>query len=267
LRSYSTEEIVEKVKRDLEFGVREFWLTSQDTACYGRDVDLSLAELVRAVCNVQGDFKVRVGMMTPNEAMRILSDLIEVFEDEKVFQFLHLPVQSGDDQILGGMRRSYSVEDFKKIVDTFRSAFPHVTLATDVICGFPNESPEAFERTLHLIKDVNPDIVNVSKFFARPSTVAAEMYNDFVPRLEIKRRSAIAAKLAKEIAFERNQRWIGWTGDVLIDEAGKFSGSWIGRNLAYKPVVVKNAKDVFGKVLQVKVVKASSTHLEAEIIE
>jgi MiaB-like tRNA modifying enzyme len=267
LRSYSIQEIVERMKKDLVFGVREFWITSQDTACYGRDLGLNLAGLLRTVCDIEGNFRVRVGMMTPNGAMNILNDLIEVFKSEKIFKFIHLPVQSGDDQILERMRRFYSTEDFKRIIDALRSSFPNITLATDVICGFPSESSEAFERTLQLIKEVRPDIVNASKFFARLGTAAAKMHSNFVSSSEIKRRSAIVAKMARELAFERNQRWIGWTGEVFIDEVGKFSGSWVGRNFAYKPITVKNTKDVFGKTLQVRVVSAFSTHLEAEIIE
>jgi threonylcarbamoyladenosine tRNA methylthiotransferase CDKAL1 len=267
LRSYGIDEIVERVKRDLAVGVREFWITSQDTACYGRDMNLNLAELLRAVCDVEGDFRVRVGMMTPNMAMDILNDLIEVFKSEKVFKFIHLPVQSGDDQILERMRRFYSVEDFKRIADAFTSNFPDVTLATDVICGFPGESQEAFEKTLQLIGEVKPDVVNVSKFFARPATAAARMQDDSVSLSEIKRRSAMAAELARKVAFERNQRWIGWTGRVLIDEVGKVACSWVGRNFAYKPITLENAKDVFGKVLHLRVVRAFSTHLEAEVFE
>ncbi len=267
LRSYDIQEIIERVKNDLAKGVRELWITSQDTACYGRDRDTNLAELLYAICDVEGYFRVRVGMMTPNMVKDILDDLIQAFKSEKVFKFVHLPVQSGDDQILKSMGRFYSVEYFKKIVNAFRAKFPDITLATDVICGFPSESREAFERTLRLIEEVKPDIVNISKFFARPKTVAAEMRKDFVPLSEIKSRSTILAKLARRMASEKNQRWLGWTGPILIDEIGKIAGSWVGRNFAYKPIAVKNPNDVFGKVLNVKVVKAFSTHLEGEVIE
>jgi len=206
-------------------------------------------------------------MMTPNMIMDILSDLIQAFKNEKIFKFIHLPVQSGDDQILKRMRRFYSVEDFKRIVNAFRASFPDITLATDVICGFPGESEEAFEKTLQLIEEVKPDIVNVSKFFARPRTTAAEMQESFVPFQEIKRRSSLAARLAREVAFERNQGWVGWTGEIFVDEVGKISGSWVGRNFAYKPIVVKNADNSLGKTLYVKVVRALSTYLEGEIME
>ena len=269
LRSYSIQEIIEKVKMDSASGVREFWITSQDTACYGRDIGTNLANLLKALCSIEKGFKIRVGMMTPNLAKNIIEDLIQAFESEKIFKFLHLPVQSGDDKVLKRMRRAYSVEDFKDIVNAFRAKFPDATIATDVICGFPTETTEAFERTLRLIEDVQPDIMNVSKFFARPKTTAADMREDFVSSQEIKRRSGLTAKLAKKVAFEKNQRWIGWTGDVLVDEVGKVSGSWIGRNFAYKPIVLKNSGsgDLIGKTFHVKIVKAFGTYLEGKIVE
>ncbi|MGB9960179.1 MAG: tRNA (N(6)-L-threonylcarbamoyladenosine(37)-C(2))-methylthiotransferase [Candidatus Bathyarchaeales archaeon] len=266
LRSYSINEIVEHFKRALVDGVKEFWLTSQDTACYGRDIGTNLPKLVEAVCNIEGSFKVRIGMMTPNMARGILEDLIEVFRSDKVFKFIHLPVQSGDDQVLQRMRRFYSTADFIEMVEAFRRAFPKSTLATDVICGFPGETEEAFERTMRLIKDVKPDIVNISKFFARPKTQAAKM-DPAVPLSQIKERSAILSRLASEVAFEKNQGWIGWEGEVLVDEVGKMGGSWVGRNFAYKPVVVKSPKNLFGEKVNVKIVRAFSTHLEGEIVD
>jgi threonylcarbamoyladenosine tRNA methylthiotransferase CDKAL1 len=267
LRSYAVQEIAERVKKDLTVGVQEFWITSQDTACYGRDRDTNLAELLNALCDVEGDFRVRVGMMTPNMASDILDDLIQVFKNEKIFKFIHLPVQSGDDQTLERMRRFYSVEVFKRIANSLRTSFPELALATDVICGFPGESKEAFERTLQLIKEVKPDIVNVSKFFARPRTAAAEMKEDFVPFQEIKRRSSLATKLASQVAFERNQRWVGWTGEIFVDEVGKISGSWVGRNFAYKPFAIRDAANLLGKTLRVKVVKSFPTFLKGEVAE
>jgi len=265
LRSYGIQEIVERVKKDLAMGVQEFWITSQDTACYGRDRGMNLAELLNALCDVEGSFRVRVGMMTPNMVLDILGDLIQAFKNEKIFKFIHLPVQSGDDQILERMRRFYSVEGFKRIVNAFRASFPEMTLATDVICGFPGEDEEAFEKTLQLIGEVKPDIVNVSKFFARPRTAVAEMQEDFVPFQEIKRRSSFVARLAREVAFEKNQRWVGWTGEIFVDEVGKISGSWVGRNFAYKPITIRDAADLLGKTLRVKVVGGFPTYLEGNI--
>jgi threonylcarbamoyladenosine tRNA methylthiotransferase CDKAL1 len=265
LRSYTIEEVTERVQQDLAEGAKEVWVTSQDTGCYGRDIGTNLAALLKALGGLEGDFRVRVGMMTPNLVTDILDELIEAFKNQKVFKFVHLPVQSGDDEVLRRMRRFYTVQDFKEIVCAFREAVPEVTLATDVICGFPGETREAFENTLKLISEVKPDIVNVSKFFARPRTAAAEMREAVVEPAEIKRRSTEAAKLAKRTSLERNQRWIGWTGEVLVDEKGKVPGSWIGRNFAYKPVTVKSSADMLGKTLQVKVVKAFATYLAGTV--
>jgi threonylcarbamoyladenosine tRNA methylthiotransferase CDKAL1 len=263
LRSYAIEEIMSRVKQDLTAGVREFWITSQDTASYGRDINTNLAELLIAVCAMPGDFRVRVGMMTPNIAAPILDELIDALGDEKVFKFLHLPVQSGDNEVLKHMRRFYTSETFREMVAAFRSAFPRVTVSTDVICGFPGETVEAHENTLQLLSSVKPDVVNVSKFFARPRTSAAQMKTEFVDPAEIKRRRTEAAKLVKRIAFEQNQQWIGWKGEILVDEKGKVENTWIGRNFAYKPITVRSNENLLGKTMQIRITHAFTTHLMA----
>ena len=267
LRSYSIREIVERVQSDYAAGSREFWLTSQDTAAYGRDLGTDLAELLTAIDCLPGDFRVRIGMMTPNLITEMQNRLITAFDNPKIFKFLHLPVQSGDDSVLQYMRRFYTAAEFKEIVKTFRTEFPQLTLATDVIVGFPGETPEAFENTLELLEEVKPDVINVSKFFARPKTVAARMKEGLVGKEETKRRSTVTAELAKRLSAERNQRWVGWSGEVLIDEKGKVEGSWVGRNFAYKPIVVKSADNLLGKTLQVKVVDALGTYLNGELTE
>jgi threonylcarbamoyladenosine tRNA methylthiotransferase CDKAL1 len=267
LRSCSIEDVVERVERDVAAGMREFWLTSQDTACYGRDVGVDLARLLEALCGVEGDFRLRVGMMTPNCALDILEDLVKAFRDERVFKFVHLPVQSGDDDVLRRMRRLYSVDDFRTVVGAFRERFPGLTLATDVICGFPGESDGAFEGTLRLIEEVEPDVVNVSKFFPRPGTLAAGMREKFVPSREVRRRSRVLGGLVRRVVFGRNRRWLGWSGEVLFDETGKVLGSWVGRNFAYRPVVVKSDLRLLGEKRRVRVVAAFPTYLEGVVVE
>jgi len=263
LRSNSIDEIVERVKQDLGSGAKEVWLTSQDTACYGKDVGTSLAGLLRRICEIEGDFFVRVGMMNPNHVMEMLDELVEAYKCGRVFKFLHLPVQSGDDEVLELMNRLYTVEEFKRIVQAFREEIPRLTLSTDVICGFPGESREAFEQTKKLVREVQPDIVNVSKFFSRPRTPAEKMVS--LPPKEVKMRSKEVAELSKKISFEKNRAWINWEGTALFDERGK-GESWMGRNFAYKPVVVKDGKSLVGNFVQVRVVNAFSTYLEAEVV-
>jgi MiaB-like tRNA modifying enzyme len=266
LRSYSIKEAAERVQSDFAAGAKEFWVTSQDTGCYGRDLGSNLAELLEALGGLAGDFKVRVGMMTPNMVTDMQAKLIGAFRSDKVFKFLHLPVQSGDDETLKRMRRFYTVEQFKGIVDAFRAEFPDLTLATDVIVGFPGETAVAFENTLKLLEEIKLDVVNVSKFFARPKTAAAQIQDGLVEREEIKRRSTVAAQLAKRISFERNQHWVSWVGEVLVDEKGKVEGSWVGRNFAYKPVAIKSTDNLLGKTVKIKVVEASTTYLKGALV-
>jgi len=262
LRSYQINEIVERVKNDLTSGAREIWLTSQDTACYGKDTTTNLANLLRRICEIEEAFFIRVGMMTPNQALEILDDLIEAYKDEKIFRFLHLPVQSGDNEVLRLMNRFYIVEDFKRIVYSFRREIPKITVATDVICGFPGESHAAFERTIALIKEVKPDIVNVSKFFPRPHTPAEKM--KLLPPQEVNERSKKVAELSRRISLEKNEAWKSWEGTILVNEKGR-GNSWIGRNFTYKPVVINTNEFLLGKILKVRVARVFPTYLEAEI--
>ena len=266
LRSCGTEEIVQRIQSDMRFGAKEIWLTGQDMACYGRDIDLNLVNLLQEVCSIKGDFFVRAGMMTPNYVLDMLDELVEAFRNEHVFKFLHLPVQSGDNEVLKRMNRFYSVEDFQRIIEAFRRAIPNITISTDIICGFPTESEEAFERTLTLIEQVKPDIVNVSKFFSRPGT-SAEKMESIVSVSNVTERSKRLAELVRRISAEKNRAWMNWTGKILIDERGKQPDSWIGRNFAYKPIVIKSEDEtLFGKFLNVRVVTTFQTYLEAAIV-
>lgn len=267
LRSYSIADVTQRIKADYAAGACEFWLTSQDTASYGREIHTDLADLLCAVGNLEGNFRVRVGMMTPNLVSDIQEKLIAAYENQKIFKFLHLPIQSGDNTVLKGMRRFYTAEEFLSIVDGFRESFPDLTLATDVIVGYPGESEEAFNNTLEVMRKVQPDVTNVSKFFARPKTAAWEIRDGLVDKEETKRRSTVTAELAKEISAAQNRKWVGWSGEVLVDEKGKVDGSWIGRNFAYKPVVVKCGDDLMGRTLRVEVVEASRTYLKGKIVD
>ena len=263
LRSNPIEKIVNRIKRDVNSGIKEFWLTSQDTACFGKDINKNLVDLVNEVCQVKGEFYIRLGMMNPDNVFNILPEIVEAYSHEKVFKFLHLPVQSGDDKVLDMMNRRYSVEQFKEIVCVFRESFPLLTLSTDIICGFPGESKDAFKNTIRLITDIEPDIVNVSKFFSRPKTPAENLTP--LPPKELNRRSKELSALSKNISFEKNKAWLNWKGKILLDEKGK-EGSLMGRNFAYKPIVIKTCEPLLGKFVEVHIIDVYPTYLEAEIL-
>jgi threonylcarbamoyladenosine tRNA methylthiotransferase CDKAL1 len=267
LRSHSIGEITGRIKMDLDSGASEIWLTGQDMAAYGRDIGVNLAVLMNEVCQIDGDYMIRVGMMTPNLALNVLDDLIEAFQNEHVFKFIHLPVQSGSDQVLKRMNRLYTVDQFRSLVETFRNAIPQVAVATDVICGFPSETRDDFDQSLSLVEEVKPDVVNISKFFARPRT-AAEKMDPKVPPAKVSERSRRMTHLVKGISFEKNRTWLNWKGCILVDEHGKQPDTFIGRNFAYKPIVVRSKNEsLLGTFVNVRVTKAFQTYLEAEIID
>lgn len=233
--SYSVERLVAQVRRHIDRGAREIKLTGQDTAAYGLDTGTSLARLVEAVVAVPGEFRVRVGMADPLTVLPIVDDLIDAYGSEKVFKFLHLPVQSGDDGILEAMKREYTVAEFEAIARAFRRAYPELTLSTDVIVGFPGETEEQFEATMNLVRRVRPDIVNVTRFSPRAGTPAAAMANQVVG-WRVKERSRRLTRLRFDVAREIHESFVGRDFQVLITEAGK--GTWLARTPEYRQVVL-----------------------------
>lgn len=258
LFSYPVEMIVSEVKNSIKEGCKEIWLTSQDTGCYGFDAGVKLPELIRKICEIDGKFFVRVGMMNPLHMRKILDDLIDVYKNEKIFKFLHLPVESGSDKILNLMKRGYKVNDFVDIVKRFRKEIRNLTLSTDIIVGFPSETEVDFRKTVELIEKIKPDIVHISKFGPRPRTEAAKMRQ--LDRNLVNKRSLMLYKLVKKIMLEKNKKWIKWKGEILIDEIGT-NNSFIGRNFAYKPVAIKTNKKILGKFVEVKINDATKNFL------
>jgi MiaB-like tRNA modifying enzyme len=257
LFSYPVEAIVKETKQAVSNGCRELWITSQDNSCYGKDINTNLPELLNEICKIEGKFFVRVGMVNPLHVKSIANELIESYKNEKIYKFLHLPVQSGSNRILELMNRNYSVKDFLEIVEKFKNEFPQLTLATDAIVGFPTETEEEFEETVELVKKIRPDIVNISKFGARPRTEAAKMQQ--LDKKIVNERSEILHRLVKQIGLENNKKWIGWKGEMLVDE--KIKNGFVGRNFAYKPIIIKTKENIFGKIFNVEVVNATSNCL------
>src|SRR5436309_5598460 len=192
--SYPLPDLVVQVRGHVESGTREIKLTGQDTAAWGMDSDSSLAALLAAITAIPGEFRVRVGMADPLAVKPIVDDLVSSYASEKVFKFLHLPVQSGDDAILAAMKRDYCVADFEVIVRRFRAAFPELTLSTDVIVGFPGETEETVSATLDLLERVRPDTVNVTRFSPRQGTLAAAWEAPVGWRVKQWSRRIVAAK-------------------------------------------------------------------------
>ncbi len=260
LTSYRIGDIVRQVKSEIDDGCKEVWLTSTDNGCYGFDIGADLPLLINSVCEIAKDFKVRVGMMNPMYMPRIRDGLLTSFEDDKVFKFLHVPVQSGSDRVLNEMKRGHTSETFRDIITKFRTKFPKFTVSTDIIVGFPTETEDDFQKTVELLEGTEPDIVNLSRYSRRPGTDAAEW--DQIEVSEVKRRSKILSDLIERISLKNNQDWIGWNGDVLFDE--RTDRAIKGRNFAYKPIFVKESVEI-GEKHSVEIVDATTHSLLGKI--
>ncbi len=261
--SYPIGTIRNSVEESVKAGCREVWLTSQDTGTYGLDRRTNLSQLMQNICTVEGDFFVRVGMMNPTLANHLLQPLIDAFKHDKVFKFLHIPLQSGSNSVLAAMKRGYKVETFRKIVEEFRKHLPQITIATDIICGFPTETDEQFEETVAIIAEIKPDVVNVSRFWPRPGTAAARLKR--LPDKAVMERSRKLHALAKRIALSNNLEWVGWKGRAVVDEKGKEPGTFVARNFAYKPIVLSGSTDLLGKPVNMEITDAEVTCLKGSV--
>jgi threonylcarbamoyladenosine tRNA methylthiotransferase CDKAL1 len=141
LGSYDPNAIVERAKQAIEEGVMEIWLTSEDTGAYGRDINTNLPDLLRSIVAVMPDHcMLRLGMTNPPYILEHLRAIGDIMKHPRVYQFLHVPVQSGSNEVLDKMNREYTVEEFNEVCDYLTGEMPNMTLATDIICGFPLET-------------------------------------------------------------------------------------------------------------------------------
>jgi len=260
LSSYRLGDVVRQVQTEIKEGCKEVWLTSTDNGCYGFDIGTDLPSLVNAVTEIPEEFMVRVGMMNPMYMPRIKEKLVEAYDNDKVFKFLHIPVQSGSNKVLHDMKRGHTAETFREIAKKVKERFENFTISTDVIVGFPSETEEDFQKTVSLLDETKPDVVNLSKYSARPGTDAAEW--EQMDAAEVKRRSKIVFEQISKLSMESNQKWIGWKGKVLFDE--KTDEGIKGRNFAYKPVSVADKVDL-GQSHIVEITDASVKRLIGKI--
>ena len=260
LNSYRLGDIVRQVQTEINEGCKEVWLTSTDNGCYGFDIGTDLPSLINAVVDIPNEFMIRVGMMNPMYMPRIKQKLIESYDNDKVFKFLHLPVQSGSDKVLNDMKRGHTSEPFREIVKMTKDRFDDFTISTDIIVGFPSETEEDFQKTLTLLDETKPDVVNLSKYSARPGTDAAELKQ--IDAAEVKRRSKIIFQQISKLSMESNRKWIGWKGKVLFDETTEEGIK--GRNFAYKPVFVDGDIKI-GQSYTVEIIDATVKRLVGKI--
>ena len=263
LFSYPKEDIINSVKNDISSGCKEIWITSQDNSSYGNEQGNSfLPELLKEIVSLEGKFFIRLGMMNPDNILKILPELIENYKSEKMFKFLHIPIQSGSNKILKEMNRKYTREDVLKIVEEFRKEIPKITISTDVIVGYPGETEKDFNETLDLIEKINPEILNRSNFYPRPKTPAASL-QQISPDI-LNERARKLSEVHLDICKEIQKPYLGRELKAIVSQKG-FGNTYLGRTENYKLVAVHSQEKILGKTLNVKVKQILPHYLIAEV--
>lgn len=273
LHSYSPEIIESQVRQLVGDGCKEIQLSGQDCACYGFDIGTNLAELVqRILTHVPGDYKIRLGMGNPRHMAPYLEALLDCFADERLYRFIHVPVQSGSDRVLRAMNRRHTVEDYSRVAGAIAERFGDLfTLSTDLIVGHPGETQEDFDLTLKLLESTRPTVANITRFVARPGTSAARMeagaspeYAPVADTVKHERSAALAAAFQR-IATENNRKWVGTRCTAVTEKPGYREGTTICRNAAYRPVAVQGSFPA-GVSLDVRITGAEPFALLADVL-
>ena len=262
LISYPIDVIVEEAKDAVEHGCKELQVTAQDTACFGMDTGESFADLLNKLGAIEGDFRIRVGMMNPQSIKNQLHEVIDAFKNnDKIFNFVHLPIQSGSPKVLKEMNRKHTLDEYKYILNEFRKEIPQMSLATDIIVGYPTETEEDFNQTLELLKEIKPDIVHISKYMHRPGAKSNHLKE--IDHNIMKNRSHRVNQVKTEVMLEKNKEYENTIQNVLITSKGS-SGGYVGYTDSYKNVIVDEAE--IGLFMDVKIIEGKRTYLLAQRI-
>ena len=260
--SRSINDIFFKAQYAIDCGSKELLLTSQDNGAFGADSDTSLELLLKELSHLDGDFRLRVGMLNPMLVSGRSDSMAKAWGDSRTYKFLHLPIQSGSQKILDSMVRDHSLEDFWEVVDTFRSYYPEMMIITDVITGFPGENEGDHQATVDLLKRLLPDLVNITRFSPRQGTPAAKL-----KRLNgniVKDRSRELTSLRQDLGAKSFKRFVGRQTSILTVENQK-KGSTLCRDDNYRPIILKKELPI-GEFYDVKITDSEYGFMTAVLV-
>ncbi len=262
-RSRPAAEIRDEVEALVAQGVKEITLLGQIVDRYGKDIPdgPDLAGLLRAIHAVDGLERIRFLTSHPNWMTQGLLDVVA--ELPKIMPHIEVPVQAGDDQVLANMQRGYTSDDYRRLVERIRHSIPGVSIATDIIVGFPGETEAQFQRTYNLLASLELDVAHLARYSPRPGTVSTRRMPDDVPEEEKRRRFQLLEELQEGIAGRINDRYLGQSVEVLFEE--KTRGRWRGRTPTNKLVFVETDEDLRGQLRPVRITWAGPWSMQAAL--
>jgi tRNA-2-methylthio-N6-dimethylallyladenosine synthase len=254
-------DIVTEIRQMVARGVKEVTLLGQTVNAYGHDLPEhpDLADLLMAVEEVDGLERLRFLTSHP----KYMSDRIvqAVADGSKICEHINLPIQAGDNEVLRRMRRTYTVEHYRERIASIRATIPGVTIATDIIVGFPGETDEQFQHTYDLLEDLRCEKVHVAMYSPRPGTLSSR-WEDDIPWAEKKRRHRAIEKLQERVCTERNQGYVDQTLEVLVDGFAK--GRWRGRTRGNTLVFFESEGNWQGELVDIHVTESTPWYLLGE---
>ncbi|XP_017933178.1 threonylcarbamoyladenosine tRNA methylthiotransferase [Manacus vitellinus] len=261
LASYPIEELVDRAKQSFQEGVCEIWLTSEDTGAYGRDIGTDLPTLLWKLVEVIPEgAMLRLGMTNPPYILEHLEEMAKILNHPRVYAFLHIPVQSASDSVLMDMKREYCVADFKQVVDFLKEKVPGITIATDIICGFPGETDEDFQETMKLVEQYRFPSLFINQFYPRPGTPAAKMPQ--VPAAVKKQRTKDLSQLFH--SYNPYDHKVGERQRVLVTEESFDSNYYVAHNPFYEQVLVPKDPLLMGKMVEVNIYEAGKHFMKGQ---
>lgn len=263
-RSRHVGEILAEVRTLVEQGVKEVTLLGQIVDRYGKDIPdgPNLAALLRLVHQVDGLERIRFLTSHPNWMTDELLDTVA--ELPKVMPHIEVPVQAGDDEVLARMKRGYTADDYRRLIYKIRQRIPGVSIATDVIVGFPGESEAQFQRTYDLLAELRLDVAHLARYSPRPGTLAERRMADDIPEEEKWRRFRALEELQERIAAEINAGYLGQVAEVLFEE--QVRGRWKGRTPTNKLVFVETDEDLRGQVRPVRITWTGAWSMQGSLL-
>lgn len=267
-RSRRPDDILKEVRKLVNDGYKEIFLLGQNVNSYGndfKDESISFPWLLRQINDIEGDFVIRFMSSHPKDAGKELIDAI--VECDKVEKHLHLPVQSGNNDVLERMNRRYTWEKYMEIIDYARSRISDFSFSSDILVGFPNETEEEFEDTLKIVEKVRYSNIYSFIYSKREGTKAAAI-DDKVTYDEKQKRIARLLDIQRDITTEDNQRLVGRTLRVLCEAEGKGGeGTLVGKSMESVIVNFNGDASYIGKFVDVKITKARNWACDGDIVK
>ena len=273
-RSRKPADIIEEAKKAIKEGFKEITLLGQNVDSYGKKLDkdkdydgrdVTLANLLRDLNKIEGKFRIRFVTSYPTD---ITDDLIEaVKECDKVCEFFHIPMQSGNTDVLKAMNRRYTREEYGQIVKKIRTAFKNVAITSDFIAGFPGETEEQFKDTLSAIDEFELDYSNTAAYSPRVKTKAAKWTDKFIDEDTKSKRLAILNEKNRQACLKSNEKCVGRVFEILVESFEEKNGDIVlaGRAENNKIVHFRGDKNLVGQFVDVKITSASTWHLRGEL--